>query len=138
MRHDIQFLRGIAVLAVVLYHAKIGPVANGYLGVDIFFVISGFLITSIVLKGLESNGFSFAQFYLRRARRLLPALYCTLIITTVAAYLFLTSREWHDFRHQLYGALSFTSNMVLPFQVGYFDDAAETKPLLHIWSLSLE
>jgi len=138
MRHDIQFLRGIAVLAVVLYHADLGLLTNGYLGVDIFFVISGFLITTIVLRGLAENTFSFQAFYLRRARRLLPGLYSTLMITTMFASFFLTVRQWGDYKSQLFGALTFTSNMVLPLQVGYFEDVAETKPLLHIWSLSLE
>ena len=138
MRHDIQFLRGIAVLSVLLYHARIGPFSNGYLGVDIFFVVSGFLITKIILRGLTEETFSFGEFYLRRAKRLLPALYCTLIFTTVLAYFFLTFRQQNDFLAQFLGAITFTSNMVLPFQVGYFQDAAETKPLLHIWSLSLE
>lgn len=122
----------------MLYHAKFSVLANGYLGVDIFFVISGFLITSIVLKGLEANSFSFSYFYQRRAKRLLPALYSTLAFVTFASYLFLTDRQWEDYRSQLYGAISFTSNLVLPLQVGYFENAAETKPLLHIWSLSLE
>ena len=138
MRRDIQLLRGIAVLAVVLYHANLVPLRHGYLGVDIFFVISGFLITSIVLKGLHAGTFSFIGFYLRRARRLLPALYCTLAITSLLGVWFLTERQWLDYRSQLYGALSFTANLVLPFQTGYFDDAAVSKPLLHIWSLSLE
>lgn len=138
MRRDIQFLRGVAVLAVVLYHAKLSVLAHGYLGVDIFFVISGFLITAIVLRGLAADNFSFAHFYQRRAQRLLPALYSTLALVIFFSFLFLTDRQWEDFRSQLYGAISFTSNMVLPLQVGYFEDAAETKPLLHIWSLSLE
>ncbi|MEZ5568031.1 MAG: acyltransferase family protein [Halioglobus sp.] len=138
MRRDIQLLRGIAVLAVVLYHANLVPLKHGYLGVDIFFVISGFLITSIVLRGLATNSFSFTGFYLRRARRLLPALYSTLAITTLLGLWFLTDHQWVDYRNQLLGALTFTANLMLPFQVGYFDDAAASKPLLHIWSLSLE
>ena len=138
MRRDIQFLRGIAVLAVVAYHARLFSLDNGFLGVDIFFVISGFLITTLILRGLAGESFSFADFYLRRARRLLPALYATLFMVTAAAYLFLTTRQWGDYLDQLLGAVTFTSNMVLPYQVGYFDDAAETRPLLHIWSLSLE
>jgi len=138
MRHDIQFLRGIAVLSVLLYHARIGPLVNGYLGVDIFFVISGFLITTIILRGLSEDSFSFSEFYLRRAKRLLPALYSTLIFTTLLAYVFLTYRQWNDYLEQFLGAITFTSNLFLPLQVGYFEDAADTKPLLHIWSLSLE
>jgi peptidoglycan/LPS O-acetylase OafA/YrhL len=138
MRRDIQFLRGVAVLFVVLFHAGVGFLANGYLGVDIFFVISGFLITKIILKGLEDKTFSFYSFYLRRAKRLLPALYCTLIVTTIIAYKFLTLRQWDDYIAQLIGSITFTANMVLPFQTGYFEGASEAKLLLHIWSLSLE
>ncbi|WP_439106127.1 acyltransferase family protein [Congregibacter sp.] len=138
MRRDIQFLRGIAVLSVVVYHAEIFELQNGFLGVDIFFVISGFLITTLILKGIEQQSFSYIEFYGRRAHRLLPALYSTLLFTTLAGYIFLTHRQWDDYLQQLLGAVTFTSNMVLPYQVGYFDDAAETRPLLHIWSLSLE
>lgn len=126
------------MLAVVLYHANLVPLKHGYLGVDIFFVISGFLITSIVLRGLASDSFRFTGFYLRRARRLLPALYSTLGMTTLLGLWFLTDHQWADYRSQLLGALTFTANLVLPFQTGYFDDAAASKPLLHIWSLSLE
>ncbi|MEQ8802215.1 acyltransferase family protein [Haliea sp.] len=138
MRRDIQLLRGIAVLVVVLYHASVGIFNQGFLGVDVFFVVSGFLITTIILKGLNRNDFSFSQFYLRRARRLLPALYCTLSATTILAYLFITNSQKTDFLYQLFGSLTFTSNFVLPIQVGYFESSAESKPLLHIWSLSLE
>lgn len=138
LRRDIQFLRGFAVLVVVLYHSQLGIIEHGYLGVDIFFVISGFLITSIILKKLESNTFSFADFYMRRAKRLLPALYSTLLFTTIAAIVFLTEQQWQEYLEQFFGAITFTANMVLPTQIGYFDNAAEGKPLLHIWSLSLE
>ncbi len=138
MRFDIQFLRGMAILSVLIYHAGLLPIPNGYLGVDIFFVISGFLITSIILRGLSAQTFSFGEFYLRRAKRLLPALYCTLFFTTLLAFYLLTQQQWQDYTAQLFGAVSFTSNMVLPQQIGYFDDNANTKPLLHIWSLSLE
>ncbi|SIS47724.1 acyltransferase family protein [Neptunomonas antarctica] len=138
MRRDIQLLRGIAVLFVVIYHAGFGITPHGYLGVDVFFVVSGFLITTIILKDLESDTFSFAGFYLRRAKRLLPALYCTLAFTSLLAYGFLTGGQWHDYIEQFVGAVSFSANMVLPTQSGYFAGSAEGKPLLHIWSLSLE
>lgn len=137
MRRDIQFLRGIAVLVVVLYHSNLGFLNQGYLGVDIFFVLSGFLITSIILKGLNNN-FIFSVFYLRRANRLLPALYCTLLFTTLLSVIMLTNKQWLEYLEQLKGALTFTANMVLPGQSGYFESASEGKPLLHIWSLSLE
>jgi len=138
LRHDIQFLRGFAVLAVLLYHADIFTVSGGYLGVDVFFVISGYLITSIILRDLDEGKFSFTDFYLRRAKRLLPAAYSTLIFTTLLGYAFLTTGQWTDYVDQLVGTITFTANFVLPFQTGYFENAAESKPLLHIWSLSLE
>lgn len=138
LRHDIQFLRGIAVISVVFYHGGIDLLSNGYLGVDVFFVISGFLITRIILRSLAENSFSFGVFYLRRAKRLLPALYCTLIFTTLLAYGFLSPQQWKDYFEQLIGAITFTSNLILPLQSGYFEGSAEGKPLLHIWSLSLE
>jgi peptidoglycan/LPS O-acetylase OafA/YrhL len=138
LRRDIQFLRGIAVLVVVLYHSNLGIISQGYLGVDVFFVLSGFLITGIILKTLENNTFYFSEFYLRRAKRLLPALYSTLIFTTLLSLVVLTSNQWFEYLAQLKGALTFTANMVLPGQSGYFESASEGKPLLHIWSLSLE
>lgn len=138
MRRDIQLIRGVAVLFVVLYHAKLGILAHGYLGVDVFFVLSGFLITKIILGELENGSFSFLHFYIRRAKRLLPALYATLLVTTVVALLILTPDDRKDFAAQLIGSLMFVANMVLPTQIGYFAAQAESVPLLHIWSLSLE
>jgi peptidoglycan/LPS O-acetylase OafA/YrhL len=138
LRTDIQFLRGVAVLSVVLYHAKLFALEGGFLGVDVFFVISGFLITSHILKDLENNHFSFRRFYIRRAKRLLPAAYATLTITTLAGYAFLTQSEWHDYLYQLFGTVTFSANLFLPFQTGYFESSADGKPLLHTWSLSVE
>ncbi|MFA7317221.1 MAG: acyltransferase family protein [Sulfuricella sp.] len=138
MRQDIQFLRGFAVLSVLLYHADIVHVRGGYLGVDIFFVISGYLITSIILRDLDNHQFSFSHFYLRRAKRLLPAAYSTLIFSTLLGYAFLTKGQWDDYIEQLIGTVTFTANFILPFQTGYFENAAAGKPLLHTWSLSLE
>lgn len=93
MRQDIQFLRGIAILAVLIYHAEIIPFSGGYLGVDIFFVISGYLITSIILRDLAAHRFSLIQFYARRAKRLLPAAYCTLIFSTFLSFKILTAAQ---------------------------------------------
>ena len=126
------------MLSVLFFHAQVGIFGNGYLGVDVFFVISGYLITGNLLRSLDNGLFSFGGFYLRRARRLLPAFYATLTITILLAYLLLTQQQWDEFLDQLWGSLTFTANIVLPQQVGYFDGAAETKPLLHIWSLSME
>jgi peptidoglycan/LPS O-acetylase OafA/YrhL len=138
MRLDIQFLRGIAVLAVLFYHSDLIPLSGGFLGVDIFFVISGYLITRNIIHDIDQQRFSFATFYSRRARRLLPAAYCTLAVTSLLAAAVLTQQRWSDFLAQLLGALTFTANVVLPLQTGYFETTADTKPLLHTWSLSVE
>ncbi len=137
-RTDIQALRGLAVAYVLLYHADLGVLAGGYLGVDIFFVISGFLITTLVKKGVEQGDFKFSTFYYRRAKRLLPAAYVTFLVTALLAPMMLNDVELNDYIGQLLGALTFTANFVLFFQSGYFDGAADLKPLLHIWSLSIE
>lgn len=137
-RFDIQVMRGVAVLAVVLFHAFPGAFGSGFLGVDVFFVLSGFLISGIILRGLERGDFSFKAFYIRRAKRLLPASLMTLAVTTALAFVFLTRSQMADYAAQLLGSLAFVANFVLATQTGYFEGAAETKPLLHIWSLSLE
>ncbi|MBI3349368.1 MAG: acyltransferase [Burkholderiales bacterium] len=137
-RWDIQALRGLAVAGVLLQHAAPGLLPGGYLGVDLFFVISGFLITGLVLRAQRERRFSLAQFYARRARRLLPAAYVVLAATLLASPWWLGSVEQADLARQHWGALGFASNMVLWQQSGYFDVAAELKPLLHFWSLSLE
>jgi peptidoglycan/LPS O-acetylase OafA/YrhL len=137
-RTDIQALRGYAVLAVVLFHAKVAPFSAGYLGVDIFFVISGFLITRLVAQGIADGSFSLRAFYLRRARRLLPAAYATLLACCLLAPWLLLRQELHDFAVQVAGALTFTANLVMWQQTGYFEGDGEMKPLLHMWSLSVE
>lgn len=137
-RVDIQALRGLAVLLVVVYHARLGAPASGFLGVDIFFVISGFLITGLVKAGIEQGTFTFRDFYFRRAKRLLPAAYVTFLITILCAPFILGTSELRDLTAQVAGALSFSANIVLWQQSGYFEGAAELKPLLHVWSLSLE
>ncbi len=130
MRRDIQALRGLAILLVLIYHSQLLPALKaGYLGVDIFFVVSGYLITGIVVRALQSGRFSFAEFYGRRAKRLLPATYVSLLCTAVAAPLFLPRAESTDFLWQLTGALTFTGNIVLWMQTGYFEGAAQLKPL---------
>ena len=138
LRVDIQALRGLAVLLVVLYHAGLGFPKAGYLGVDIFFVVSGFLITSIVAKGIRRGTFSFTAFYLRRAKRLLPAAYVVFLGTALVSPFLLDALELRSYIAQLAGALTFSGNFVLWKQSGYFDGPAITKPLLHVWSLSLE
>lgn len=138
IRIDIQALRGVAIILVIAYHSDIGIVEAGYLGVDIFFVISGFLITGIIKCAIEGNRFSYTEFYFRRAKRLLPAAYVTILLTATISPFFLNSRELQDLNAQVLGAITFTANLVLLMQSGYFAGAADLKPLLHIWSLSLE
>jgi peptidoglycan/LPS O-acetylase OafA/YrhL len=138
VRQDIQALRGLAVLVVVFFHARLGIFAGGYLGVDIFFVISGFLITSMVKSQIEAEKFSFTQFYFRRAKRLLPAAYLTFSVTALLSIVLLTGNELRQFADQLLGAVTFTANFVLMGQGSYFGGDADLKPLLHTWSLSIE
>jgi peptidoglycan/LPS O-acetylase OafA/YrhL len=138
LRTDIQALRGFAVLVVLLYHAAVPGLPGGYLGVDVFFVISGFLITGLIRKGIERGDFRFRDFYFRRAKRLLPPSFVVLALTVLAAPLFISDVVFKDFIAQVWGALTFSTNHVLWAQSGYFDTTAETKPLLHFWSLAVE
>jgi peptidoglycan/LPS O-acetylase OafA/YrhL len=126
------------VLLVLLYHARIGSLRAGYLGVDIFFVISGYLMTRIIATGITRGTFRFSQFYGRRAKRLLPAGYAAFLVTAVLAPYLLTTLELRSFVAQLAGALTLSGNIVLYRQAGYFDTVAHMKPLLHVWSLGLE
>lgn len=138
LRTDIQALRGIAVLLVLAHHAKVPLIRGGYLGVDIFFVLSGFLITTLVARDINAGEFSFMRFYWRRAWRLLPAVYATIALCIAATPSLLTSYEMQDFVAQVWGAITFSANVVLWLQTGYFERGAELKPLLHVWSLSIE
>ena len=137
-RTDIQALRGLAVLLVILQHAQAGFIDAGFLGVDIFFVISGFLITGMLADQIGEGRFRFAEFYFRRARRLLPAAYATFLATAVLGFFLLDAIEWNDFTWQLAGAVTFTGNIALWQQTGYFASEAALKPLLHVWSLAVE
>jgi peptidoglycan/LPS O-acetylase OafA/YrhL len=137
-RSDIQALRGLAVLLVVIEHAKFPYLRGGFLGVDIFFVISGFLMTRILLEALEHERFSFRTFYARRARRLLPAAYATILASAALAYWLLDAFEFRNFVWQMGGSFAFLANIALWFQSDYFGTGASLKPLLHLWSLSLE
>ena len=138
LRGDIQALRGWAVLIVVFEHARLSIFPSGFLGVDIFFVISGFLITSIIVKSLRENDFSFGDFYFRRARRILPAAFVTILGTSILSIFSSSSTEIPSLINQIYGSLTYTINFFLWTQVDYFDVAASSKPLLHMWSLAVE
>jgi peptidoglycan/LPS O-acetylase OafA/YrhL len=125
-------------LLVLAHHARVPLIHGGYLGVDLFFVLSGFLITTLVAKEIKAGSFSFSGFYWRRAWRLLPAAYATLALCVAIAPFLVTNREMREFVAQVWGAVTFTANFVLWQQTGYFERAAELKPLLHVWSLSIE
>jgi len=137
-REDIDWLRAIAVLAVVAFHFEAPAVFGGFVGVDIFFVISGYLITGIIQSEVQDGGFSFAQFYERRIRRLLPALYVMVALTTIPSLHYLLTSERAEFFRSATAVVTFTSNFFFWFQTGYFDHAAVEKPLLHTWSLAVE
>lgn len=131
-------LRAIAVLAVMLYHSGFEAFGGGFVGVDVFFVLSGYLITIIILSDLADRNFSLLQFYLRRARRLLPALFLVTAISIPLAWLWLPPEPMRDFSQSLVAVPLFASNFLFWTETGYFDTASELKPLLHTWSLALE
>jgi peptidoglycan/LPS O-acetylase OafA/YrhL len=137
-RADVDGLRAIAVLAVIGFHANPSFMPGGFAGVDIFFVISGFLIASLILTGLKGGSFSFAEFYARRIRRLFPALIVVLLATWVLGWFILPPTEYAELgRHTLAGA-GFAANILNYAEAGYFDLPAAAKPLLHLWSLGVE
>jgi peptidoglycan/LPS O-acetylase OafA/YrhL len=137
-RPDIDGLRAVAVLAVVLFHAGIPSFGGGFVGVDIFFVISGFLITRIVRDSVARGEFSFARFYLRRIRRLFPALVATIVASFVAAAVFFSPDLLRVFGASSAAAVFSTANVYFWLNSGYFDPASSLNPLLHTWSLSVE
>ena len=137
-RPDIDGLRAVAVLSVVGFHGVPSAVPGGFTGVDIFFVISGFLISSIIFGGLQNNAFSFAMFYVRRMRRIFPALIVVLFASFAIGWVYLFADEYRQLGKHIAAGAGFISNFVLLNEAGYFDNAAETKPLLHLWSLGVE
>jgi peptidoglycan/LPS O-acetylase OafA/YrhL len=137
-RPDIDGLRAIAILSVVLYHAFPPAVPGGFVGVDIFFVISGFLISSIIFRGLLHNRFSFVGFYAGRIRRLFPALLIMLATTFVVGWFSLVPEEFALLGKHIAGGIAFSDNVLLWREAGYFDRASELKPLMHLWSLGIE
>ena len=137
-RPDIDGLRAIAVSAVVIHHAFPEWLHGGFIGVDIFFVISGYLISSIILDNLARDRFSFADFYARRVKRIFPALFLVLAFTLVYGWFFLLPLEYKALgKHALAGSF-FLSNFAFWREAGYFDASAVEKPLLHLWSLAIE
>jgi peptidoglycan/LPS O-acetylase OafA/YrhL len=136
-RADIDGLRAIAVIGVVLFHAGLG-VSGGFVGVDVFFVISGFLITSLILRDLDRGSFSIVDFWERRARRIFPALAVVVIVTLIAGWFLMLPFGFQVLGQSVVALTVFASNMQFWRTSGYFDPAAEENPLLHTWSLSVE
>nr|WP_183938252.1 acyltransferase family protein [Rhizobium paranaense] len=137
-RADIDGLRALAILPVVLYHAGIAGFSGGFVGVDVFFVISGFLMASLISGEIAEGDFSILRFYERRVRRIFPALFAVLAASSVAAWLLLMPVELEYFARSLKAAALFTSNIQFEKESGYFDIGAQLKPLLHTWSLAVE
>lgn len=137
-RADIDALRCIAVLGVVFYHFKIGPFQGGFVGVDVFFVISGYLITGILLTGFRAGDLTLTDFYVRRFRRLMPALGATIIVSLLAAYFVFFPEDLARHGFAAIGSLLGASNLLFWHESGYFDVSSIRKPLLHTWSLSVE
>jgi len=137
-RPDVDGLRAVAVLAVVAFHAFPGAAPGGFAGVDVFFVISGFLISSIIFDDLKDGRFSFAGFYWRRVRRIFPALILVLAACLALGWLLLLPDEYAALGKHVAAGAAFASNVVLWREAGYFDTSADLKPLLHLWSLGVE
>ena len=137
-RPDIDGLRALAVLSVVLFHINEKWVPGGYTGVDIFFVISGFLITRIIGNEMAKRQFSLSAFYVRRIKRILPVFYTVTLVTVLVGFALLVPADFSSLAASMRHAIIFLANVYFSKQIGYFDLSAEEKPLLHMWSLSIE
>jgi len=137
-RPEIDGLRALAVVPVILFHAGFELFSGGFVGVDVFFVISGYLITTILIEDIEKQQFSLVNFYERRARRILPALFFVMFVCIPFAWMWMLPSGMKDFSQSLVAVSLFASNVLFWRKSGYFDAAAEQKPLLHTWSLSIE
>jgi len=137
-RAEVDGLRALAVVPVILFHAGFPAFAGGFVGVDVFFVISGYLIASIIVEEMRSGRFSFIQFFERRARRIIPALYAVLIATIPLGWLFMLPDNFENFGQSVVATVAVSNNILLLKTSGYWDLANEFKPLLHTWSLGVE
>jgi peptidoglycan/LPS O-acetylase OafA/YrhL len=137
-RKEIDGLRAIAVFSVIFYHAGYSFFGGGYIGVDIFFVISGYLITSIILKDISNKSFKLIKFYERRIRRIIPALFFVVFVVTVFSLLWLLPDQLRSYAKSLASIPLFSSNFIFFLEGGYFDVSAKIKPLFHTWSLGIE
>ena len=137
-RPEIDGLRALAILPVVLFHYGLGPFRGGFVGVDVFFVISGYLITALIHGEMEDGRFSIVRFYERRVRRIFPALFAMLAVASVAAGIILFPYDLVRYAKSLLATAAFASNFEFWNEAGYFDVAAAGKPLLHLWSIAVE
>lgn len=137
-RREIDGLRALAVIPVILFHAGFKYFGGGFVGVDIFFVISGYLITTIIIVDLQEGKFSIAKFYERRARRILPCLYLVMLVSMLLGYLWMMPDEFKNFGQSVFATTIFSNNILLALTSGYWALASEYKPLLHTWSLGVE
>jgi peptidoglycan/LPS O-acetylase OafA/YrhL len=137
-RSEIDGLRAIAVLSVIFFHADLAWFSGGFVGVDIFFVISGFLISSLIMNDLRLKHFEIKSFYLRRVRRLGPSLFVVLSSTLIAGFLLFDSGRFFELGKGLLSSVLFGSNWLFTLQANYFDAQSELNPLLHTWSLGIE
>ena len=137
-RPEIDGLRALAILPVVLFHLHVAGFAGGYVGVDVFFVISGYLITSLIQQELDRGEFSFVRFWERRARRILPALTVVVLFSLAAGWFILTPTDLDNLGASAFAQSLFGSNVLFWLQAGYFEPGAGSKPLLHSWSLAVE
>ncbi|ENL3721569.1 acyltransferase [Salmonella enterica subsp. enterica] len=138
-RPDIDGLRTLAVLMVILYHVGVQGISGGFVGVDIFFVISGYLITGIIYPKLQGGSFSYQDFYLRRIKRIYPTLLLVVAVTFIASYFFMMQTDFKEFINSALASLLSLSNFFFMLNTGgYFDQSTDNLPLLHTWSLSVE
>ncbi|EPL6455577.1 acyltransferase family protein [Providencia rettgeri] len=137
-RYDINFLRAIAVIAVVLFHFNPEIAAGGFAGVDVFFVISGYLMTGIIFRGLKVNNFSLINFYIARINRIIPALAFLCLVLIIFGYFYLTYIDYKVLSKHIASSITFLSNIIYSRESGYFDSSTISKWLIHTWSLSIE
>ena len=137
-RADIDGLRALAVLSVVIFHAFPARVPGGFVGVDIFFVISGYLISGIIFSEIANDSFSISRFYERRIRRIFPALLVILVACIAAGWFVMLADEYTQLGKHVWAGTGFVLNFILWGESGYFDNVIDTKPLLHLWSLGVE
>ena len=137
-RPDIDGLRALAIMSVLFFHAFPKFLPGGFVGVDIFFVISGYLISKHIFEHLDLKIFSYKYFYIRRVKRIFPAVILVLVASILFGWVMLSPQEYKELGRQIAASASFTSNYIFWKDSGYFDTASDTKPLLHLWSLSIE